>query len=54
MSKQTSIEKRRKIYVLIIAIIAILILAADFLLIWTSLRNGQVARGLSRYWSQEN
>ncbi len=51
--KKNEIEKRRKLFVLIVAVLAVLILAADLLLIGMSLKNGQVARGLSRYWNQE-
>jgi hypothetical protein len=51
--KKNDIEKRRKVFVLIVAVLAVLILTADLLLIGMSLKNGQVGRGLSRYRNQE-
>ncbi len=50
-TKVEAVDKRRKFYVTVLVVIAILIVVSDLYLFWSSLQEEGVGSGLSRYWS---
>ena len=46
-------KEKKKIILIIFAIIAVGIIVADLILFWTSAQEDGIGRGFSRYWSQE-
>ena len=47
-------KDKKKIFVIIVAVIAVGILVADLVMFWTSAREDGIGRGFSRYWRVEN
>jgi flagellar basal body-associated protein FliL len=46
-------KEKKKLAVILLAIVVVGIIAADLILFWTSAKQDGIGRGFSRYWSQE-
>jgi flagellar biosynthesis/type III secretory pathway M-ring protein FliF/YscJ len=47
------LNKKERMMLLVLGVFAVMIIAADLVLFYTSLKEDGVGRGFSRYWSQQ-
>lgn len=47
------LRKKEKMVLIVLGVFVVLIIAADLVLFYTSLKEDGIGRGFSRYWSQE-